>query len=262
LVCGKNWFLGDNDMADDIGKDKAESEKPGRLEQLERLGRLGQLIDRYAQSRSLGLWAGAVVVVINTIVLAGSIELARVLILTDRSWWLAPIVFASLWVLISTAWLVWFEKKHGYSFYDKRDGKIEVEKERVAVWACAVYVITFLGPTFLSEFGIMPIRWAITMALTSFGTFLLYIGKKHKEKALGTVFGGLCLVEAAATALGVPIPLAGKDWMYSYFLVLNIYVVAAGLITMVVVHIYNRKILRKIKESRPFGEQEANKSDT
>ena len=247
-------------MADDIGKDKAESEKPGQLEQL---GRLGWLIDRYAQSRSLGLWAGVVVVFVNTIVLVGSVALARVLLIWETgSWWLAPIVFASLWVLISTAWLVWFEKKHGYSFYDKTDGKIEVEKERVAVWACAVYVITFLGPTFLSAFGIMPIRWAITMALTSIGTFLLYIGKKHKEKALGTVFGGLCLVEAAATALGVPIPLAGKDWMYSYFLVLNIYVVAAGLVTMVVVHIYNRKILRKIKESRPFGEQEANKSDT
>ena len=250
-------------MADDIGKDKAESEKPGQLEQLERLGRLGRLIDRYAQSRSLGLWAGVVVVFVNTIVLVGSVVLARVLLIWKTgSWWLAPIVFASLWVLISTAWLVWFGKKHGYSFYDKRDGKIEVEKERVAVWACAVYVITVLGPTFLSAFGIMPIRWAITMALTSIGTFLLYIGKKHKEKALGTVFGGLCLVEAAATALGVPIPLAGKDWIYSYFLVLNIYVVAAGLVTMVVVHIYNRKILRKIKESRPFGEQEANKSDT
>jgi len=39
-------------------------------------------------------------------------------------------------------------------------------------------------------------------------------------------------------------------------------IVGVGLITMVVVHIYNRMILRKIKEMRPFGEQQANKSDT
>jgi len=157
---------------------------------------------------------------------------------------------------------VWFEKKHGYSFYDKRDGKIEVEKERVAVWACAVYVITFLGPTFLSAFSIMPVRWALAMALTAFGVFVLYQHKKHKEKFLGVVFGGLCLIEAAATAVGVATPLASKGWMYSYFAALTIYIAGAGLITMVVVHIYNRIILRKIKESRPFGEQEANKSDT
>jgi hypothetical protein len=157
---------------------------------------------------------------------------------------------------------VWFEKKHGYRFYDKRDGKIKVEKERVAVWAWAVYTVTFLGPTFLSAFHIMPIRWAMTMALTSFGTFMLYLSKKHKEKALGTVFGGLCLVEAATTAFGMPIPLADKDWVHSYFVALNIYIVGAGLITAVVVHIYNRRVLRKIKEMRPFGEQGTNKSDT
>jgi len=30
--------------------------------------------------------------------------------------------------------------------------------------------------------------------------------------------------------------------------------VGAGVITVIVVHMYNRKILRKIKEVRPFGE--------
>ncbi|MHC4734837.1 MAG: hypothetical protein ACYTDW_10330, partial [Planctomycetota bacterium] len=96
----------------------------------------------------------------------------------------------------------------------------------------------------------------------------LYACKKEKEKFVGVVVGGLCLIEAAATALGVPVPLTdiplGSTGIsaHSYFLALVIYIAAAGLMAMVVVHIYNRRILRKIKEVRPFGEQQANKPDS
>ena len=40
------------------------------------------------------------------------------------------------------------------------------------------------------------------------------------------------------------------------------YIAGSGLVTAIAVHVYNRKILRKMKEMRPLGEQEANKSDT
>ena len=237
-------------MSKDIQKQKAK------------LNQLNNLIGKYTQSRTLGLWAGAVVVLINTIVLLGSIELAKFLILADKSWWLVPIVFAFLWVLISTVWLIWFETEHGYSFYDKKEGTIKVKKEKVSMLACAAFVITFLGPTFLSEFNIMTIRSALIISLMSFGIFLFYLSKKHKEKTVGIVFGGLCLITAAATAVGIPTILAGKNWVYSYFLTLNIYVVGAGLVTMVVVHMYNRRVLRKIKELRPLDECKADKSNT
>jgi hypothetical protein len=39
-------------------------------------------------------------------------------------------------------------------------------------------------------------------------------------------------------------------------------VVLAGLISAMVVHIYNRRILRRIKEMKPFGEQEKSLSDS
>lgn len=229
-------------MSDDIEKDNG---------QLERLEKLEGLVNRYTQSRSMGLWAGAVVVLINTIVLVGSMELAKFLILADKSWWLVPLVFAILWVLISAVWLIWFEKTHNYSFYNKRDGEIEVEKEPVPAWAWIAFAITFLGPAVGIVKGIIPVQWALTIALASFGLFVIYLSKKHKEKTVGIVFGGLCLITAAATAVGIPTILAGKNWAYSYFLTLNIYVVGAGLVTMAVVHIYNRRVLRKIKEMGP-----------
>ena len=240
-------------MSDNTEKKNAEME---RLEQLE------GLVDRYAQSRSFGLWASVVNGLINVFVLVGSIELAKFLVLADSSWWLAPIVFAPLWVLISTIWIIWFEKKHNYSFYNKRDGKIEVEKERVAIWVMCAFLITFLGPTVGSQEGIIPVQWALTIALASFGICVIYIGKKQKDTISSAVFGGLCLIIAILTGLGLPRPFVGKDWIYSYFATSYLCFVIAGLVAMVVVHIYNRKVLRKIKEMRTFGEQQENKSDS
>ena len=92
--------------------------------------------------------------------------------------------------------------------------------------------------------------------------------KKEKEKFVGVVLGGLCLIEAAATALGVPVPLTDIPLAdtgitaHTYFLALMIYITAAGLIAMVVVHIYNRIMLQKIKEIGPFGEKRADKPDS
>jgi hypothetical protein len=70
------------------------------------------------------------------------------------------------------------------------------------------------------------------------------------------------LLEAALIAVGVPTPFAQKKWLYSFMAAATIYGVGAGILATVVVHVYNRKILRKIKEMRPFGEQQTNKSDS
>lgn len=76
------------------------------------------------------------------------------------------------------------------------------------------------------------------------------------------VWGSLLLLEAIVIAAGVPTPFAKRTWLYSFLVAANIYVVGAGILTAVVVHIYNRKTLRKIKEMRPFSEQGSNKSDS
>lgn len=163
------------------------------------------------------------------------------------------------WVLLGSIWLyfkLW--PKYGNFFY-KRDGKIKLEQERVPIWAWAAYAVTFIGPAVLNELEMLSVRWALAMALTSLGIFILYIAKKQKEKILGIVWGLLCLAEAVATAAGVPAPFVGR---HSYFASLMVYIIGAGLITTVVVHIYNRKVLRKIKEMRPFGEQQTDKPDS
>jgi hypothetical protein len=246
-------------MSGDIENHKAEVEK---------LNRLGRMVDKYSQSRALGLWMSVAVLAINVIVVLGSMQLCVVLACRRSWWWWAPVVLAGLWGLITTVWLWRFERKHGNRFYDKKDGKIEVERERIPAWAWAAYAITFLGPLILNACEIMSDRWGLTMSLISFGVFMLYGCKKEKEKIVGVVVGGLCLIEAAATALGVPVPLTDIPLAdtgitaHSYVLALMIYIAAAGLMAMVVVHIYNRRILRRIKQLRPFGGQEKSQSDS
>jgi hypothetical protein len=246
-------------MSGDIKNNKA---------QVEKLNRLGRLVAKYTQSRALGLWMSVAVLLINVIVVLGSMQLCVVLACRSSWWWWAPIVLAGLWALISTVWLWRFDRKHSNRFYDKKDGKIEVERERIPAWAWAAYAITFLGPLFLNACEILSDRWGLMMSLISFGVFMFYACKKEKEKFVGVVVGGLCLIEAAATALGVPVPLTDIPLAdtgitaHSYVLALMIYIAAAGLIAMIVVHIYNRRILRRIKELRPFGGQEKSQSDS
>ncbi len=236
--------------------------------EVEKLSRLGWLVEKYTQSRALGLWVSLTVSAINVILVLASMQLCVVLACRGSSWCWIPVLGAFLWGLISTVWLWRFDRKHGNRFYDKKDGKIEVERIRIPGWAWAVYAITFLGPLLLNAFEIMSDRWGLTMSLISFGVFVIYGCKKEKEKFVGVILGGLCLIEAAATALGVPVPLTDIPLAdtgitaHTYFLALMIYITAAGLIAIVVVHIYNRKILRRIKQLRPFGEQQANKPDS
>jgi len=246
-------------MPDDIKNHKA---------QVEKLSRLGRLVDRYTQSRAIGLWVSVAVLAVNVILVLGSMQLCVVLACRRSWWWWAPVVLAGIWGFTSTAWLWRFERKHGNRFYDKKDGKIEVERQRIPAWAWAVYGTAFLGPLFLNACEILSDRWGLTMSLISFGVFVLYGCRKEKEKIVGTVLGGLCLIEAAATALGVPVPLTDIPLAdtgisaHSYVLALMIYIAAAGLMAMVVVHIYNRRILRRIKQMEPFGEQEKSQPDS
>jgi hypothetical protein len=239
-----------------------------RKAQVEKLSRLGRLVDRYTQSRSLGLWVSVAVLAVNVILVLGSMQLCVVLACRRSWWWWAPVVLAGIWGFTSTVWLWRFDRKHGNRFYDKKDGKIEVGRERIPKWAWAVYGTAFLGPLILNACEIMSDRWGLTISLISFGIFVLYGCKKEKEKIVGVVLGGLCLIEAAATALGVPVPLTDIPLAdtgisaHTYFLALTIYIAAAGVTAMVVVHIYNRKILRRIKQMGPFGEQQEGKSDS
>jgi len=143
--------------------------------------------------------------------------------------------------------------KYGDSYY-KKEGEIELASERVPIWTWVVYVITFVGPAVLSVTEVLSVQWALVLALVSFGVFILYLGKKHKEMALGIVFGTLSLLEALSVAVGVPSPFMNKGWDYSYFAALMIYIIGAGFVTMVIVHIYNRIILRKIKQAGLFCE--------
>jgi len=237
-------------MSDDMEKGKKKVE----------LENLGQLVDRYAQSRSLPMLLLLPIMVFNVLLLVGRKELVLKYCALIGKWGcLAISILVILWVLFSSLWLPFIIlKRYGSSFY-KKEGDIELEREKVPIWAWAVYGVTFVGPAFLNVFNIMPVRWTLTMSLMSFGIFILYVGRKHKEIALGLVYGLLCLAEAVATAAGVPAPFVGR---HSYFASLMVYIIGAGLITTVVVHIYNRKVLRRIKKMRPFGEQQSNKSDS
>ena len=237
-------------MSDDIEKRKAESE---------RLGRLGWLIDRYAQSRSLPMLLLLPIIVFNAILLVATIEVAGVI---DKSAWLLIFILVFLWVLFSSLWLPFIIlKRYGSVFY-KTEGEIVMEREKVPIRAWATYGVTFVGPAFFEEFNITPVRWALVVSLISFGMFMLYVGKKQKEIVLCIVYGILVLSVALVTALGFVEPFGGEKWKHAFFVTLMAYLIGAGLVIAIVVHIYNRKILRKIKEVRPFGEQESNKSDS
>jgi len=236
-------------MSDDIEKEK-------KKEELENLGRL---VDRYAQSRSLGLLLFVALVIIGTVV---SVVLMQ-LLFWKTTWWLAAIVILLLaGVTVVGLWLMFrVFPRYERRFYNK-EGQIELKQKKVSIWACVAYMVGLLGPVTLNAVEIMPVRWALTLALVSLGFFVFYASGKEKNRPLGVVFCVLLLLEAAVMAAGVPTPFSGKGWLYSCFVALMIYIAGASLITALVVHIYNRKILRKIKEMRPFGEQQASKSDS
>ena len=234
-------------MSDDIEKQKKE------------LKQLGRLVDRYAQSRSLELLIGMGLFAVNVILI---LLWVRLMFWKEMWWWPWTItVLVWGWFFLSGWLLSKIFKRYAYFFY--KEGQIELEEQKIPMWAWAAYFITFCGPVFLNLFDVIPVRWALVTSLTSFGIFMLYIRKKQSPKLSAGVFAGLVLSAAAATAIGLPTPFMNSEqWLYSLFLSLMIYLVGAGVLAAVAVHIYNRIILRKIKEMRPFGEQEANTSDS
>jgi len=242
----KTGFWEITEMSDDIEKEKKKVE----------LENLGRLVDRYAQSRSLPLLIPLAMLIFNVVLLVSVVKLGLAYgTRIGRNGILIIVILVVLWTFFSSIWVVGkLLARYGGCFY-KREGIIELQRERVPIWAWVAYAITFAGPVLLNAFWIMPARWGLTISLTSFGIFMLYGGKKHKEIALGVVYGVLSLAVAAATAIGVRAPFVSE---HSYFVPLMIYLVGAGLITAVVVHIYNRVILRKIKRAGLFGEQEKN----
>ena len=233
-------------MADDIEEQKTELEN------------LGRLVERYAQSRSLPLLISLAMMIFNVVLLVSVVKLVVAYgMRIGQNGALVIVVLVVLWMFFSSIWVVGkLLDRYGGCFY-KREGIIKLQRERIPIWAWIAFVVTFLGPVFLNTFWIMPARWGLTISLASFGIFMLYAGKKDKQISLGFVYGVLSLAEAAATAIGVRAPFVEE---HSYFVPLVIYLVGTGLITTVVVHIYNRRVLRKIKETRPFGEREPNKS--
>ncbi len=232
-------------MANDNEKQKADLDK------------LSRLVDKYAQSRSLPLLIPLAMMIFNAVLLVSVVKLGLAYgMRIGQSGVLIIVILVVLWTFFSSIWVVGkLLDRYGGCFY-KREGIIKLQRERIPLSAFIAFVVTFLGPVFLNIFWIMPARWGLTISLTSFGIFMIYAGKKDKE-ILGFVDGVLSLAEAAATAIGVRAPFVEE---HSYFMPLVIYMVGAGLITTVVVHIYNRRILRKIKQVRPFGEQQAGKS--
>ncbi len=237
-------------MSDYIEKVKTKAE----------LENLGRLVDQYAQSRSLPLLISLAMMIFNVVLLVSVVKLVMAYgMRIGRNGVLIIVILVVLWMFFSSIWVVGkLLDRYGGCFY-KREGIIKLQRERIPIWAWVAYAITFVGPVLLNTFWIMPARWGLTISLTSFGIFMLYAGKKDKEITLGVVYGVLSLAEAAATAMGVRIPFVNE---HSCFMPLVIYMVGAGLITTVVVHIYNRRILQKIKEVRPFGEQQRSKSDS
>ena len=237
-------------MSDDIEKEKKKVE----------LENLGRLVDRYAQSRALPLLIPLAMMIFNVVLLVYTVKLGLA-----YGAWIGPkgiliiVILVILWTFFSSTWVVGkLLARYGGCFY-KKEGAIELQKEKVSIWIWLAFITTFVSPILLNAFWVLPARLGLTITLISYGIFMPYLCKKYKEIVLGIALGVLSLVGAAATAIGVPPPFVEE---HSYFVPLMIYIVGTGLITAVVVHIYNRKVLRKIKEMRPFSEQEANKSDT
>jgi len=237
-------------MSDEFRKDKTDVEK---------LDQMGRLVDKYAQSRSLPLLISLAMMIFNVVLVISVVKLVVAYGLRiGQDGVLVIVVLVVLWMFFSSIWVVGkLLDRYGGCFY-KREGIIKLKRERIPMWAFIAFVITFIGPVFLNIFWIMPARWSLAISLTSFGIFMLYAGKKDKQISLGFVYGVLSLAEAAVTAIGVRVPFVKE---HSCFVPLVIYLVGAGLITIVVVHIYNRLILRRIKQMRPFSEQQTTKSD-
>jgi hypothetical protein len=220
------------------------------LEELKRLTNL------YAQSRVLPT---LIVLVLFPTMLAGTLLIHHLVgvfmgVIDEPPWVkFRPALRATGFLTLFAWWLVclWLMakgvKRYGPSFY-RGEGQAVLHRKGMPIWAWALLAVMYLGPAILSIMGVLAIRWALATGLASFGFFMLYAGKRNNEMPFGIVFGGLCLVAAIATAAGLP-TLEEGDFRYAYFVTLTTYIVGAGAVTTIVVHAYNRRILRRLKET-------------
>ncbi|MBA7631626.1 hypothetical protein ES703_39159 [subsurface metagenome] len=108
-------------MSDDIEKRKVEVEK---------LSRLGRLIDRYAQSRSLPLLIPLAMMIFNVVLLVSVVKLGLAYgTRIGRNGILIIVILVVLWTFFSSIWVVGkLLDRYGGCFY-KREGIIELQRE-------------------------------------------------------------------------------------------------------------------------------------
>jgi hypothetical protein len=227
-------------------------ETPEKRGDLERLERLGTLVNRYAQSRSLGLLIPlAIFLLVNLPVL---FWLDRVMLWKLETWWVLSIVLLEVLLGLGFLWLMFkLAKRYGMSLY-RRDGVIELPGKGTPLIACLIFLAMTVIPAGLTWSEHISNRWGLVLILTVAGVFIVCVRNREKEAVTCLVFGGLLLLEAAAVALGVPTPFRTWDWDYSFAGAYLIFFASAGLVSAVVVHIYNRRIWRRIVRERPFHE--------
>ena len=237
-------------MSDEYEKEKTAVEK---------LDQVGRLVDKYAQSRSLGL---LIPVVILGIIVALVIGTTKMTDSKPGTWWTPYLIWLTPVVIAGLLWMgAKLVARYEFIFY-RRDGKIELEKEKIPILWWVIFFAAVIAATFLSLFEILTIRWALTLAIGSTGVFMLCIGRREKAIPSCIVLGLLLLIETAVIATGVPTPFTGMGWLYSFFVTFEMSVVIAGLISAVFVHMYNRRILRRIKQMGPFSEHQQSQSDS
>jgi len=244
------------------------SEPQGELKRLERLG---TLVNRYAQSRSLGLLIVLAIVLINFALLQWMDNLVAWRIdrfLADdeirqseaevrlelETRWVRTVVLFELLFSIGSLWLAFkLAKRYGMRFY-RGDGVIELPRRGTPLIAVLIFLAVHATPAALTMFEYISNRWGLALILTVAGAFIIYIRNREKETPTCLVLGGLLLLEAVAVALGVPTPFHNGDWDYSFCWAYVILFASAAVVTAIAVHIYNRRIWRRIVRERPFHE--------
>jgi hypothetical protein len=213
-----------------------------RSPQKAQLQEVQRLTNLYAQSRVL---PGIIPLTAMAIGVALLFGLVRVLDAVEEPVWLGIAI-----LLISAVLFVWLTYRatvrYGPWFY-RREGQVVLRSEGIPLWAYAFFFVTLGVVGVMEVVGALPLRWALAAELTCFGVFVFYVCKREKEMPTGIVFACLLLVAAMATAIGLSPPLQEWAWL-TYF-------AGAWVITMILVHAYNRRVLRRLKGANPLGPQ-------
>ncbi|MHC4442912.1 MAG: hypothetical protein ACYTF1_15005 [Planctomycetota bacterium] len=224
------------------------SEPQGELERLERFG---TLVNRYAQSRSLGLLIPVAIILINMALLQW---MDKLMAWKPEVWWILAVVLFEVLFSIGAVWLIFkLVKRYAMNFY-RSDGVIELPRTGTPLIAVLIFLAVHTIPAALTMFEYISNRWGLSLILTVAGAFIIYIRNREKETPTCLVLGGLLLLEAVAVALGMPTPFHNGDWDYSFCWAYVILFASAAVVTAIAVHIYNRRIWRRIVRERPFHE--------